>query len=215
MTRRIADICFALVAIALLAPALIVMAVAIRVDSAGSPLYRGWRVGRGGRRFRMWKFRTMVPGADKAGPGITGNRDPRITRLGQFLRKTKLDELPQFFNLLAGDLTIVGPRAEVPEIVDHYTSSQRRVLAAKPGVTGVGALHYTVAQAPQIPEGVPADRYYVEHLLNEKLQLEMDYERSRNAVRDLRVIAVTAAMVLGALLPPFSRPRRDVQTSGR
>ena len=134
MIRRLVDVVVAILGLALLSPVLLLIAIIVRVDSPGSPLYGGWRVGKEGRRFRMWKFRTMVRDADRLGPGITAKGDARVTRIGAYLRRTKLDELPQLFNLLTGDLTLVGPRAEVPEFVARYTSEQRQIRAVKPGI---------------------------------------------------------------------------------
>ena len=118
--RRIVDIVVASVALAVLSPLLAAIMLAVFISSPGNPFYGGRRAGKDGRNFRMWKFRTMVHGAAKMGP-ITGKNDPRVTPLGRLLRKTKLDELPQFFNLLLGDMTLVGPRPESPEIVALYT----------------------------------------------------------------------------------------------
>lgn len=200
MMRRCADLLAALILIPLLAPVFVIVAIAIRLDSPGPPFYRGRRVGRDGRIFRMWKFRTMVANADTIGPGITGTADDRITRLGAFLRRTKLDELPQIFNLLTGEMTLVGPRAEVPDIVARYTAAQREVLSVKPGITGPGQIYYTTDQADTIPEGVKADDYYVEHLLGPKLAIDVDYIRTRSALTDLAVLGGTVKLVLRSVL---------------
>src|SRR5262245_41356187 len=149
---RIVDVVVALVVLVLLAPLLLLIAAAVAIDSGGSPFYRGWRAGKSGAHFRIWKFRTMVPDAEVIGPPITGHNDPRITPLGRFLRKTKLDELPQFVNVLIGDMTLVGPRPEAPEIVALYSEQQRAVLFVKPGVTGPGQLSSS-AESEIIPAG--------------------------------------------------------------
>src|SRR4051794_4007381 len=117
--RRTIDLIIAVAALTSLSPLMIAIAIVIMIDSPGNPFYRARRVGKGGREFRMWKFRTMVIGADKMG-SITGKRDPRVIRPGFVLRRTKLDELPQFLNLLLGNMTLVGPRPESPEIVALY-----------------------------------------------------------------------------------------------
>lgn len=195
MMRRAVDIAAAVLGMLLLAPAFLLLALAIRLDSPGRPFYGGWRMGKEGARFRMWKFRTMVENGDRMGPGITARQDPRITRVGALLRKTKLDELPQLYNLLRGDLTLVGPRAEVPDIVARYTSEQREVLRVKPGITGPGQIFYTTDQADTIPEGVPADDYYVAHLLGPKIRIDLDYVRTRSWRTDLRVLWRTAQIV--------------------
>ncbi len=200
MARRLFDLFAAILGLLVAAPLFLFVAVAIRLDSPGNPFYGGRRVGRNGRVFRMWKFRTMVANADRIGGGITGKGDARITRLGALLRRTKLDELPQLVNLLTGDLTLVGPRAEVPSIVERYTPEQREVLQVKPGITGPGQIHYTTDQEGSIPDGVDPDVYYVEHLLGPKLAIDLDYIRRRTLRTDLRTIRATVGLVLRALL---------------
>jgi lipopolysaccharide/colanic/teichoic acid biosynthesis glycosyltransferase len=200
MMRRAIDLLVAAIALPLAAPLCAVLALAIRLDSPGNPLYGGWRVGKDGRRFRMWKFRTMVAGADRVGPGITGKRDVRITRLGAVLRRTKLDELPQLINLWTGELTLVGPRAEVPDIVARFTPEQRTVLSVKPGITGPGQIFYTTDQADAIPEGVAADDYYVAHLLGPKLAIDIDYIRTRTVGSDLKMVGATFGLMLRSLI---------------
>jgi lipopolysaccharide/colanic/teichoic acid biosynthesis glycosyltransferase len=169
---------------------------AVFISSPGSPFYGGWRAGRDGRNFRMWKFRTMIAGAAKMGP-ITGKNDARVTPLGRILRKTKLDELPQFFNLLLGDMTLVGPRPESPEIVALYTPSQRAVLAVKPGLTGKVQL-VTGDESETIPEGVPAYDYYLAHLMDRKLRMDLDYLRGRTVFTDVKIVLATAGLVFRA-----------------
>jgi lipopolysaccharide/colanic/teichoic acid biosynthesis glycosyltransferase len=200
MIRRLVDVVVAIVGLTLLSPVLLLIAILVRVDSPGSPLYGGWRVGQAGRRFRMWKFRTMVRDADRLGPGITAKGDARVTRIGAYLRRTKLDELPQLFNLLTGDLTLVGPRAEVPEFVARYTPEQRQILTVKPGITGPGQLYYTTDQEQSMPDTVAADDYYVEHLMGPKLRIDLDYVRRQNAGSDVRVVLETVGVVWRAVL---------------
>jgi lipopolysaccharide/colanic/teichoic acid biosynthesis glycosyltransferase len=163
---------------------------------ARQPFYGGRRAGKDGRNFRMWKFRTMIAGAAKMGP-ITGKNDPRVTPLGRILRKTKLDELPQFFNLLLGDMTLVGPRPESPEIVALYTPSQRVVLAVKPGVTGKVQLD-SDDESETIPEGVQAYDYYLTHLMDRKLRMDLDYLRGAPSSRTSKIVLATAGLVFRA-----------------
>lgn len=199
MIRRIADILVAVTVLVLLSPLFLLTAVAILIDSPGNPFYGGWRAGKDGVRFRMWKFRTMVRNADRIGGFITAPRDPRITSVGRFLRTTKIDELPQFFNLLIGDLTLVGPRAEEPDIVERYTPEQRLTVKVKPGITGPGQLYYTTDQAGSIPDGVSADQFYLDHLLEEKLRIDLEYLNHRTPLSDCRVIWQTVAFMARAL----------------
>lgn len=194
--RRLFDVVFALITLAVLSPLILMIMLAVFISSPGNPFYGGWRSGQNGRNFRMWKFRTMVNGAAKMGP-ITGKNDPRVTPLGRLLRKTKLDELPQFFNLLLGDMTLVGPRPESPEIVALYTPSQRVVLAVKPGVTGKVQLD-SDDESETIPEGVQAYEYYLTHLMDRKLRMDLDYLRARTALTDFKIVLATAGLVFRA-----------------
>lgn len=196
MSGRAVDIGIGLVALIVLSPVLLAIVLAVTIESPGGPLYRGWRAGRGGRPFRMWKFRTMVLDAERKGPGITAARDSRVTRVGAFLRRTKLDELPQFVNVIVGDMTLVGPRAELPSIVEKYSPEQSKVLSVKPGITGPGQIYYTTEQAETIPDHVPADEYYVEHLLDRKLRIDIDYINRSTAWTDLVVLLQTVRLML-------------------
>jgi lipopolysaccharide/colanic/teichoic acid biosynthesis glycosyltransferase len=189
--RRLADIVVAVVLLVVLSPLLILAMLTVLIDSPGNPFYGGIRIGKDGIRFRMWKFRTMVAGADRLGGSITAPQDARITRLGRILRATKIDELPQLINLLIGDLTIVGPRPETPNLVDLYTPEQRETLKVKPGITGPGQLFYTTDQAHTIPEGVDPERYYVDHLLGDKLRIDLEYLRNRTFWTDCKVLLQT------------------------
>jgi lipopolysaccharide/colanic/teichoic acid biosynthesis glycosyltransferase len=192
--RRIIDILAAAAALAVLSPVLIMIALAVMFDSPGGPFYFSPRVGRNGKVFLMWKFRTMAAGAAALG-SITGRNDPRITRLGNLLRRTKLDELPQFVNVLLGHMTLVGPRPESPDIVARYTPAQRAVLAVKPGITGRVQLD-SKEESEAIPEGVKPEEYYVENLLEPKLLADLEYLRTRTPLTDARIILETAGFVL-------------------
>lgn len=195
--RRCIDIVGAAAALLLLGPLLIALAIAIVLDSPGNPIYRGWRVGKDGVPFRMWKLRTMRRTAGRAGC-ITGRNDTRVTRVGAILRRTKLDELPQFVNLLWGHMTLVGPRPESPEMVLLYTPAQRAVLKVKPGVTGKAQLE-AGEESEAIPEGATAEEYYVQHLLEPKIRRDLDYLAARTTLSDARIVLATAAYVLHAL----------------
>jgi lipopolysaccharide/colanic/teichoic acid biosynthesis glycosyltransferase len=195
--RRAIDIVVGVAALAALAPLLALVALAVAIDSPGSPFYRGRRAGKDGRVFRMWKFRTMVRGADKMSP-ITGGKDARVTRLGGFLRKSKLDELPQFLNVVLGDMTLVGPRPEAPELVAGYTPEQRAVLAVKPGITGRVQLD-SGDEAAAIPAGAAPDEYYRQYLMDRKIREDLDYLSVRTPGSDARIVLETAGYVLRAL----------------
>ncbi len=193
--RRLIDIVIALVIVPMLVPLFFFVGLAIVLESSGNPFYGGWRIGKGGKPFRMWKFRTMVRNADRIGSAITSCRDSRITNVGWFLRKTKLDEMPQFFNLLVGDLTLIGPRPEDPRIVEKYTPEQRQVLAVKPGITGPTQLRYTIHEEEAIPENEDPERFYVERLLNDKVRLDLEYIQRQTFFSDCRVVLQTISLM--------------------
>lgn len=210
MMRRAADLLVAVVALTLLSPLLVLTCLAILLGSPGNPFYGGWRTGINGKRFRMWKFRTMVTGADRLGGSITAPHDSRITTVGRFLRATKIDELPQFFNLLVGDLTLVGPRPEDPRIVELYTPEQRETLKVKPGITGPGQLYYTTDQADRIPEGAKAEEYYADHLLGEKLRIDLEYLKQRTMMSDCRVVFQTVRVMAKSLTNLRRNRQREI-----
>jgi lipopolysaccharide/colanic/teichoic acid biosynthesis glycosyltransferase len=203
--RRIFDMAIALVVLPILSPLLVLVMLAVVVESPGNPFYGGWRVGKGGKRFRMWKFRTMLKNADRLGTAITTRQDPRITKVGWFLRATKIDELPQFINLCVGDLTLIGPRPEAPEFVDQYTREQREILKVKPGITGPTQLHYTVLEAETVPDGQDAERFYVEQVMDKKLRLDLEYINKRTFLSDCRVVLQTVALMARAVAEAVSR----------
>lgn len=205
MLQRAVDILVGAAVLVCASPILIPVALAIRLDSRGPVLYRGWRVGKHGRPFRMWKFRTMVVDAARVGPGITGKGDPRITRVGRFLRATKLDEIPQFWHLVVGQMTLVGPRPEIPELIARYTDEQRAILNYKPGITSPGTLHYAAKEEDAIPAGGDAEDYYLRHLLDPKIREDLAYLSRRTIWSDLGVAGSTVATILRKLLRVGSR----------
>lgn len=205
MLRRFADVSIAIVAIPVLLPLFLVISIAVVLEFPGNPFYGGWRVGRGGKRFRMWKFRTMVSNADRIGSPITTPSDPRITRVGSVLRKTKLDELPQFLNLLLGDTTLIGPRPETPSIVTKYTLEQKQILRVKPGITGPVQIRYTDIEANTIPNDATAEQFYVERLMSGKLSLDLEYLENRTFFSDCQVVLETIKVMARALANSFAR----------
>lgn len=205
--RRLVDILFAFVALTLLSPLLLLTAIAVVLSSPGGPFYRGWRVGVDGRPFRMWKFRTMYRDADSHGP-ITGPKDPRVFPLGRILRRTKIDELPQFINLLLGDMTLVGPRPETPGMVALYKPWHQPLLSVKPGITGPVQIQ-SVEEADSIPHDVDPAAFYVEHLMDYKIQLYLDHVENRTAWGDTKVVFATLDLVFHATLGlPWAPKRR-------
>jgi FlaA1/EpsC-like NDP-sugar epimerase/lipopolysaccharide/colanic/teichoic acid biosynthesis glycosyltransferase len=193
MVKRGFDFATAVISLLVFAPLFLVIALVIKRDSAGPVFYRGERVGRNGRRFRIYKFRTMVVGADRHGPGITGQDDPRVTRFGRRLRRARLDEVPQLINVLLGDMSLVGPRPEIPEMADRYPPLFRRLLALRPGLTGPASLAYRNEE--RLMETDPSR--YAQVILPERLALDMRYVLHRGFWADLRIIGRTIGAVFG------------------
>jgi lipopolysaccharide/colanic/teichoic acid biosynthesis glycosyltransferase len=190
--RRLLDLAASAAGLLLLSPLFALIAAAVKLSSPGPVFHRGERVGRGGAPFRIYKFRSMRVG--QAGPGITRAGDPRVTAVGRFLRRTKLDELPQLINVLAGSMSLVGPRPEAPEYVAMYDDAQRRILAARPGMTSPASLQFR-AEEEQL-QGPEWERIYVERIMPAKLQIDLEYLERRTIASDLRVIAATAASLI-------------------
>lgn len=189
--KRLFDVVFAAAALAGLAPVLLIVALIIKFSSPGPVLYRGVRVGLRGRRFRILKFRTMVANADRIGGSSTAEDDPRITRIGTFLRRYKLDELPQFLNVLAGDMSVVGPRPQVAWAVDLYTPEQRRLLEVRPGITDEASIRFR-DEGEILRGAVDPDRAYLELIAPEKMRLGIEYVNNHSFFSDLKIIVKTA-----------------------
>jgi len=195
LAKRTLDTLLAGSGIVLLSPVLGAIAMLIRVNSKGPLLYRGKRVGLGGRPFHMLKFRTMVVGADRLGGSSTPEDDPRITSVGKTLRKYKLDELPQLWNVLVGEMSFVGPRPQVQWAVDLYTPEERAILAVRPGITDNASLRFS-NEAEVLKGSKDPDRDYIEKIHPEKMRLSLEYVRTRSFAGDLSIIARTAGKVL-------------------
>ncbi len=193
------DASCALCGLVVLSPAFLLTALAIRLTSRGPAFFRQTRVGRYGKRFRIFKFRTMRTENEEAGSLLTAAGDPRVTTLGRWLRRTKMDELPQLINVLAGQMSLVGPRPEVPKFVATFTESQRRILAAKPGITGPCANIYLNEE--ELLAGQPDDeQYYISKILPAKIDIDIAYCEQIRFVEDLRIIFQTFAKVFGRVV---------------
>ena len=193
--KRAMDIVVSAAALCVLWPVLALIALAIVVDDPGPVFYRQVRVGRGGRPFRIFKFRTMVVDADRKGLSITVGRDSRITRVGAFLRKTKLDELAQLLNVLAGQMSFVGPRPEVPRYVELYTPYQRQVLLVRPGITDYASIAYR-NENDLLAGADDPERMYIETIMPDKIELNMKYLREISPLTDVRLILKTIIAVI-------------------
>ena len=199
MAKRVFDLLGAAVALVLLAPLLAAIALWIKLDSPGPVLFRQQRVGRHGRPFAIRKFRTMVADAPMRGPQLTIGDDPRITRAGAFLRRAKLDELPQLIDVLAGHMSLVGPRPEVPSYVAQYPAELRdKVLAVRPGITDPVSLEFA-DESELLARAADPEREYVEVLLPKKLRAAAAYAEHANLATDLRVIGGTLRVLWARL----------------
>lgn len=189
--KRAFDLVVSIVALVLTSPVVVVAALAVKLDSPGPAFYNGRRVGKDGREFRIHKLRSMRAGP---GPAVTAGDDARITAVGRFLRRTKIDELPQLLNVVTGEMSLVGPRPEDPAYVERYTAEQRRLLTVRPGITGPAALAY-IDEEEQLRGGAPEDRYVAE-LMPRKLEVELAYLDRATFAGDLHILIRTAGAVL-------------------
>jgi lipopolysaccharide/colanic/teichoic acid biosynthesis glycosyltransferase len=196
MLKRLFDIALSLFGLALLLPVMAVLAVLIKLDSKGPVFYRGLRVGRGGKPFAMLKFRTMVVDAEKIGASSTAEDDPRITRMGRFLRRFKLDELPQLWNVLLGQMSFVGPRPQVQWAVDLYTREERALLDVRPGITDYASLRFR-NEGEILKGSTDPDKDYLEKIAPEKIRLGLEYVRRHSVLTDVKIILATVGALLG------------------
>ena len=187
IAKRVFDLCFSSFVLLFSAPLLLLIAIAVKLDSKGPVFFRQERVGLNGRPFKIYKFRTMVENAAEIGPKITPSNDPRITRVGAFLRRWYLDEIPQFINVLKSEMSVVGPRPETPEYVALYTSEQRRVLQAKPGMAGPATIAFRNEEELLAGHENP-DVYYVESMMQDRLRLDLEYVDKQSFFYDLRLL---------------------------
>jgi lipopolysaccharide/colanic/teichoic acid biosynthesis glycosyltransferase len=185
--KRIFDIFVSFISLIILSLVLIIAAVIIKLESKGSILYKQIRVGLNGKPFYIYKFRTMEMGADKNGPLITSANDLRMTRTGRFLRKIKLDEMPQLFNVLKGEMSIVGPRPEVPEYVKLYTNEQKRVLTVKPGMTDPATVYFRNEER-LLANTDNKESFYIHKIMPVKLKLYLRYIDNMSLVYDIKLI---------------------------
>jgi lipopolysaccharide/colanic/teichoic acid biosynthesis glycosyltransferase len=200
--KRAADTVLSCVGLVLFFPLLMVVGALVALTSPGPALYWQTRVGLRGQRFMLCKFRTMVPGADRLGSSVTSAGDDRITRLGALLRRTKLDELPQLWNVLRGDMSFVGPRPEVPEIVADYTPEMRRVFDVRPGITSIASLKLRDEQS-LLAAATDPDLAYQRIVVPAKVELAMLHVRRDSAFLDICVLMQTIWILsLGRLQPP-------------
>lgn len=194
--KRLFDLVLALCGLILFAPLFLVLAIAIPLESRGPVFYRGVRVGRGGKPFRIFKFRSMVADAEQKGAASTHERDSRITRCGQWVRRFKLDEIAQLLNVIKGDMSLVGPRPEVQKFVDLYTEEEKIILSVRPGITDWSSIKFHNEGEIIAASGIAdADEAYAKLIRPEKLRLQMKYVRERTLWIDIKILICTIITV--------------------
>ena len=190
MLKRLSDIIFSLIGLILVSPVFLIVAFLIKLEDKGPVFYQGARVGRLEKPFRMFKFRTMVPDADKIGGPSTADDDPRITGTGKFLRKYKLDELPQLINVLKGEMSFVGPRPEVPFYVNMFNEEEKKILTVKPGITDWASL-WNPDEGAVLAGSSDAEKTYMEKIRPKKIQLQLKYVKKHSLLMDLKIVLLT------------------------
>ncbi len=195
MLKRLFDILFSSLGLIVVFPFLISSAIAIKLNSKGPVFYRGKRIGRYGKPFRIYKFRTMVVNAEKLGGPSTADDDPRITKIGHLLRKLKLDELPQLINVIKGEMSFVGPRPEVQHYVDMFTEEEKAILNVRPGITDWASL-WNPDEGAILKGSKDPEKAYMEKIRPKKLKLQLKYVRKRSFWIDLKIILLTLKTIM-------------------
>jgi lipopolysaccharide/colanic/teichoic acid biosynthesis glycosyltransferase len=210
--KRGFDFLVALIAVILVSPVLLVLAAIIKISSPGPVFYRGVRIGRYGVPFRIFKFRTMVTNAEKLGGSATAEDDPRVTPIGRFIRRNKLDEFPQFMNVLVGDMSLVGPRPEVKKYVDMYTAEEKTILDLRPGITDWASI-WNSNEAAVLEGSTDPEKTYEELIRPTKLALQLFYARKNSLIVDVKILFHTFCKLLfedwtPRELMPYGKVRR-------
>jgi len=190
MMKRLFDICFSIACLFVLLPIMLIISMWIAMDSRGGVFFRQTRVGRDGVHFGLWKFRTMKPQSESAGQLTVGSNDMRITVAGKILRRYKVDELPQLWNVVCGDMSMVGPRPEVPKYVAMYTLEQSKVLSIRPGITDKASLIY-FEENDLLAQSKNPEETYIQSIMPEKLKLNLMYMEEQSFLSDLKIIGNT------------------------
>jgi lipopolysaccharide/colanic/teichoic acid biosynthesis glycosyltransferase len=210
--KRAFDFTVALIALVVVSPILLTLAIIIKLTSEGPVFYRGVRIGLHGKPFRIFKFRTMVINAEKLGGSATAEDDPRITPIGKFIRRTKLDEFPQFMNVLVGDMSLVGARPEVKKYVDMYTQEEKAILEIRPGITDWASI-WNSNEAAVLEGSTDPEKTYEELIRPTKLALQLFYARNHSLVVDIKILFHTAAkLVFDDWTPRELQPYGKIRT---
>jgi len=206
--KRLFDIVCSSIGLLLMSPILFAVALMIKKEDRGPVLYRGVRLGRKGKPFKIFKFRTMVVNAERIGGYSTADDDPRITRVGKFLRKYKLDELPQLINVLKGEMSLVGPRPEVKYYTDQLTEEERAILSVRPGITDWASI-WNADEGELLAGAEDPDKAYEELIRPTKLQLQLKYVREQSFWIDLKIVFLTIL----AIVRPGSKAVTDIRNN--
>ena len=193
--KRLFDLLSSFLGLIILSPLLLLLSLAIVIDSKGGVFYKQKRIGKNGKPFMLYKFRSMRTGADKKGLLTVGTNDDRTTKVGRFIRKYKLDELPQLINILKNEMSIVGPRPEVEKYVNLYTAKQRKVLEVKPGLTDLASLAY-LNENEILGKAIDPEKTYIEQIMPAKLKLNMEYIEKQSFWFDLKIIFLTLKKIV-------------------
>jgi lipopolysaccharide/colanic/teichoic acid biosynthesis glycosyltransferase len=193
--KRMFDLLISTIGLMMLAPVLMAIAAAIKAESAGPLFYRGLRAGQYGKPFRIFKFRTMVMNADKIGGPSSAANDPRITLVGRFLRRYKLDELPQLLNVVKGEMSLVGPRPEVLQYVAMFNTEEKAILSVPPGITDWASIA-TFDEGARLAGSPDPEKTYLEEIRPEKIRLQLEYVRRRSFGTDVRILVQTFKVLL-------------------
>ena len=210
--RRMVDVIIASIVLVAVSPLLLVVGLAVRVTTRGPALYKQVRAGKSGKPFTIFKFRSMVCNADSSGPLVTDRADPRVTRVGALIRASKLDELPQLINVVRGDMTLIGPRPEVPRFLPCYHADELGILSVRPGLTGAGQVLFTELRVGDEAVADP-EEHYISFQLHPKLAIELDYLRRRSVWSDLAILVRTVALIchLPRAAPPAAITQGEAQ----
>lgn len=200
MLKRLFDLIAASAALLIISPILLGIAILVKLEDGGPVFYRGLRIGRGGRPFRIFKFRSMVVDAERIGGPSTADNDPRITKVGRLVRKYKLDELPQMVNVVIGDMSLVGPRPEVPQYVALYSEEEQAILTVRPGITDWATL-WNPDEGAVLAGSPDPEKTYLEKIRPVKIRLQLHYVRTRSLWTDLAIVMRTLAAITFRLKP--------------
>lgn len=195
MVKRIFDFVISFISLLFIFPILFLISIIIKLSSFGPVFYKQVRVGKNNKDFKIFKFRTMHVDADKKGLLTVGGRDPRVTAIGYYLRKSKLDELPQLINVVKGDMSFVGPRPEVRQYVNLYSETQKKVLNVKPGITDLASIEFR-NENEILSEQEDPNQYYIDYIMPKKLEINLKYITQRSLIKDLDVIIKTFIAIL-------------------